>query len=86
MAAAVHRGGAGEQAWVAEQAISPAEALAASVDERGTVAPGSVADLVLLDHDPLAAAGTSSEAAGLLRRTHAALTMVAGRIVHDELR
>lgn len=86
MASAIHRGADGEQPWVEQQAISPAEALAASVDGRGTVQPGSVADLVLLDHDPLAPAADSAAAARQLRGTRAALTMVSGRIVHDQLR
>ncbi|GAB3488341.1 hypothetical protein [Flexivirga lutea] len=48
--------------------------------------PGFVADLVLLDHDPLAPAADSAAAARQLRSTRAALTMVSGRIVHDQLR
>jgi predicted amidohydrolase YtcJ len=54
MAAAVHRGGGDREPWHPEQALSPREALAASVDGQPTVRPGSRGDLVLLDADPLA--------------------------------
>ena len=40
--------------WTPEQSLTPAEALAASTDGQRTPAPGSPADLVLLDTDPLA--------------------------------
>ncbi|AXT85529.1 metal-dependent hydrolase [Aeromicrobium sp. A1-2] len=54
IAAAVNRAPAGGSPWHAEQSLTPREALAASVDGRPTVAAGSLADLVLLDADPLA--------------------------------
>lgn len=44
---------AGGAPWHPEQAITLREALAASVDGRGTVHAGMPADLVLLDEDPL---------------------------------
>ena len=55
IAAAVHRSADEREAWHPEQAITPREALAASVDGRGSVRAGMPADLVLLDADPLAA-------------------------------
>lgn len=87
MAAAVHRGAVddGRDAWHPEQAMTPQEALAASVDEQPTVGVGSRGDLVLLDHDPLAVAGTARECAAALRRTAeagVALTVVGGAVVH----
>lgn len=82
MAAAVHRGQDGASPWHPEQALTAAQALAASTDGAGTVGVGSTADLVLLDADPLTA-GTSQDQAALLRGMSVALTMVAGRITHD---
>jgi predicted amidohydrolase YtcJ len=75
--AATHRTVDGREPWYAEQAITLREALAASTDGWGTVAPGHPADLVLLDEDPL---GDWSQ-----RRTPPAVaaTWVAGRLVHD---
>ncbi len=84
MAAAVHRSADDREAWHPEQALTPAEALAASVDEQPTVGVGSRGDLVLLDHDPLAP-GTPAEVAARLRATEVALTVVAGRVVHRAL-
>ncbi|MDO9455573.1 amidohydrolase [Nocardioides sp.] len=84
MAAAVHRGRDDDDrdAWHPEHALTPQEALAASTDEQPTVAVGSRGDLVLLDHDPLAPAGSAREAAAALRRTAVALTVVGGRVAH----
>ena len=58
IAAAVHRSADDRPAWHAEQALTPKEALAASVDGQGSVHAGAPADLVLLDADPLDASGT----------------------------
>ena len=82
IAAAVHRSADDRDPWHAEQAITPAEAVAASVDGRSTVGPGSPADLVLLDGDPVAVAATSADTAAALRTMQVALTTVAGRVVH----
>ena len=84
MAAAVHRGKDDDdrEAWHPEHALTPREALAASVDEQPTVGPGSLGDLVLLDHDPLAPAASPRDAAAALRRTTVAFTVVGGRVVH----
>jgi predicted amidohydrolase YtcJ len=75
IAAAVHRGQPGDEPWHPEQAVTVAEAIAASVDGR-RIAVGQPGDVTLLDCDPLA-----SDAAGL-RAMRVALTCVAGRIVH----
>ena len=54
MAAAVLRSGDDRDGWHPEQAITPREALAASVDGV-RIAPGAPGDLVVLAADPLAA-------------------------------
>ena len=53
------------------------EALAASTDGRGTVAPGHPADLVLLEEDPL------GHWDGRLPAPAVTATWVGGRLVHD---
>jgi hypothetical protein len=78
IAAAVHRGLPGDEPWHPEQAITAAEAIAASVDGR-RIAAGQPGDVALLDFDPLASH------AARLRAMRAALTCVAGRVVHSEL-
>jgi predicted amidohydrolase YtcJ len=78
IAAAVHRGPPDAQPWHPEQAITTAEAIAASVDG-SLIAVGLPGDVALLDFDPLA-----SDAARL-RAMRAALTCVAGRVVHSDL-
>lgn len=83
MAAAVHRSADDREPWNPAEAISPAEALAASTDGEGTVGVGSRGDLVLLDADPLAPHETTAEAAAALRSTSVALTAVAGRVTYD---
>ncbi len=85
IAAAVHRSADDREPWYAEQALTPQEALAASVDRQPTVRPGSRGDLVLLDCDPLAR-GEDSAATGLaLREMPVALTLVDGVPVHSAL-
>lgn len=77
MAAAVERiptDGGGP--WNPAEALTPAQALAASTDGRTTLAVGAPADLVLLDRDPLADPAR-------LASTPVAATMVAGRITHS---
>jgi len=85
MAAAVHRSADDREPWHAEQSLTPAEALAASVDEQPTVGVGSRGDLVLLDRDPLAERASTRETAAGLREMPVALTAVAGRVVHRAL-
>ncbi|MBJ7358547.1 amidohydrolase family protein [Nocardioides sp.] len=82
IASAVHRSGDDRDPWHAEQSLTPAEALAASVDGQPTVAVGSRGDLVLLDRDPLAVGETTQQTAAALRGMPVALTVVAGRVVH----
>jgi predicted amidohydrolase YtcJ len=81
MAAAVHRSGDEREPWHPEQSLTAAEALAASTDGQGTVAPGSRGDVVLLDADPLAGVGHSAAVGGHLRSMRAA-TFLAGRVTH----
>ena len=85
MAAAVHRSADERDPWHPEQALTPREALRASTDGQGTVAPGSRADLVLLDYDPLDAGDNSLEQGDRLRDTHVHATWVAGQMVYAEL-
>lgn len=80
MAAAVHRTRDGRPAWRPEQSVDATTALAASTAEgslaRATLAPGDVADLVVVDRDPL----TADEPA--LRGTQALATFLEGRLTH----
>ncbi|WP_454083800.1 amidohydrolase [Georgenia sp. Marseille-Q6866] len=78
MAAAVTRTADERPAWTPAQRLTPAEALAASTDGWGTVAPGHPGDLVLLDADPLAP-GTD------LRTVPVAATLLAARLTHTTL-
>lgn len=78
IAAAVHRGQPGGEPWHPEQAVTTAEAIAASTDGR-RVAVGQPGDVALLDSDPLAGDPAA------LRATKVALTCAAGRIVHSRL-
>lgn len=85
IAAAVHRSADDREAWHHEQALTPAEALAASVDGQPTVGIGSWGDLVLLDADPLAVGADSAATGHALRHMEVALTTVGGRVVHSAL-
>lgn len=73
IAAAVHRTRAGREAWHPEQELTLAEALAASMRGRTTIAVGDVADLVVLDLDPYAATPEQ------LRELPVAATLLGGR-------
>ncbi len=77
ISAAVARTRDEREPWHPEQRITPAEALAASVETR--IAVGERADLVLVDADPLAAEGVA------LREMPVALTLLAGRPTHTAL-
>jgi len=83
VAAAVHRTADEREPWHPEQAISAREALAASTDGWGTVAPGHPADLVLLAADPLDGA-SDADHAGRLRgfADRVLMTWVDGRVAH----
>ena len=85
ISAAVHRSADHRDAWCGEQALTAAEALAASVDGQPTVGVGSPGDLVLLDADPLAVHPDSATAGTALREMAVALTTVGGRVVHSAL-
>ena len=84
IAAAVHRSADDRPGWYGEQALTPREALAASVDGQGSVHAGARADLVLLDADPLDDSGTTADQAARLRSMPVAATWVAGRLVHGD--
>ena len=81
-AAAVHRSADERPPWNPSQALTAAEALAASTDGRTTLAVGAPADVVLCDADPLAAVGDSAAVAAHLRGMRVAATFVAGRPTH----
>jgi predicted amidohydrolase YtcJ len=83
IAAAVHRSADDRDPWHGEQALTPAEALAASVDGQPTVGVGSPGDLVLLDADPLATSDDTAATGAALRGMSVALTVVGGRVVHS---
>ncbi|HCJ48371.1 MAG TPA: metal-dependent hydrolase [Microbacterium sp.] len=80
MAAAVHRTRGGRAPWQPHQALDAATALAASTaggtSTGSALEPGMVADLALIDRDPLA----SDDAR--LRATRAHATLLAGRLTH----
>lgn len=84
IAAAVHRSADEREPWHGEQALTVAEALAASTDGWGTVAPGHPGDLVLLDADPYAAFETSAEQGAWLRGMPVAATYVGGVAIYGE--
>ena len=80
MAAAVFRTRDGRPAWRPEEGVDAATALAASTDggshTGSALFPGDVADLVVVDRDPLSADEAS------LRATVARATMIEGRLTH----
>ena len=83
VAAAVHRSADEREPWHPEQAITAREALAASTDGWGTVAPGHPADLVLVDTDPLAGSSDAEHAATLRGLgEQVAAVWIGGRPVH----
>ncbi|WP_210480964.1 amidohydrolase [Naasia sp. SYSU D00948] len=79
IAAAVHRTADERPPWHPEQGIRVEEALAASTRGRRDVLPGDVADLAVLDRDPLAAPAAE------LRTMPVAATLLGGRITHSVL-
>jgi len=85
VAAAVHRSADDRPPWHPEQALTPREALAASVDGQGSVHAGMPADLVLLDADPLAELDDSAAAASYLRRMPVVLTLVGGEVAYSSV-
>ncbi|MDO5682514.1 MAG: amidohydrolase family protein [Propionibacteriaceae bacterium] len=92
IATAVRRSGDERGPWHPEQALTVAEALAASTDGRGTVGVGSPADLVVLDADPLGAVdppqsgeGAEPSTLGRTPSTSVAATLVGGAFTHNTL-
>jgi predicted amidohydrolase YtcJ len=78
IAAAVGRTRDDRAPWHPEQSLDARAALAASTDGVGAeVREGMVADLAVVEHDPLAASVDE------LRRMPVALTLLGGRITHD---
>ncbi|MGR6741568.1 amidohydrolase [Microbacterium arborescens] len=81
MSDAVFRTRDDREPWRPHQRVSAAAALAASTaggSQTGSaIAPGDVADLIIVDRDPLAA-----ETPGALRSTAVAATLLAGRLTH----
>ena len=82
MAAAVHRSADVRAPWTPSEALTPAQALAASTDGRGTVRPGVPGDLALLDDDPLDPDGDSAQQAARLRDMRVGATVLGGRVTH----
>lgn len=84
MAAAVHRSGDERPPWHQEEAISPAQALAASTHGVGRLRTGDVADLALVEEDPLGGKD-SADSGRILRGMSVAATFLAGRPTHCTL-
>jgi predicted amidohydrolase YtcJ len=83
-AAAVHRSADDREPWSPTEALTVAEALAASTDGIAALAIGGPGDLVLLDEHPRAPRRSgSAEAAARLRETRPVATLVAGRVTHS---
>lgn len=78
-AAAIGRARDGRAPWHPEQRITAAEAFAASSRGRAAIAVGDVADLVVVDVDPLASDLEQ------LRKMPVAATMIAGYTTHNTL-
>ena len=76
VAAATSRSRDGREPWHPEQRIVASAALAASTDGRSSIKPGSAADLVVTDLDPLAASDAE------LRAMPVSGTLLAGRRTH----
>lgn len=81
MSAAVHRSADERDPWNPAQALTAREALAASTDGWGTLAPGHPGDVVLLDADPLADVGDSAATGAYLRSMSVAATYSHGRLI-----
>lgn len=84
MATAVHRGHVGEPSWTPEQAISPAGALRASVNNQ-RVEVGARADLALTDSNPLSEVSDPAEAAARMGAMRVSLTVCGGAVTHSRL-
>ncbi len=82
LAAAVHRSADERDPWNAPEALTVAQALAASTDGQTTPTVGGRGDLVLLDDDPTRPVGDSAAVSAHLRSLTVAATLVAGRPTH----
>ncbi|QNE47212.1 amidohydrolase family protein [Glaciihabitans sp. INWT7] len=79
IAAAVARARDGRAPWHPEQSITAAEAVGASAHGRRRVIAGDIADLCVVDIDPLTAGGDE------LRAMPVSATLIAGTFTHDTL-
>lgn len=84
LAAAVTRSRDGREPWHPEQRISAASALAASTRGRVEVSAGDVADLAVVDADPLDPA-LLADGGAQLRTMPVAATLVGGRFTFEAL-
>ncbi len=84
LAAAVTRSRDGRESWHPEQRISAVSALAASTRGRTEVAAGDVADLAVVDYDPLDPE-LLADGGKRLRAMPVAATLLAGRFTWDAL-
>ncbi|SIL93905.1 amidohydrolase ytcJ [Mycobacteroides abscessus subsp. abscessus] len=82
MAAAVHRSGDARPAWHPEEAIGAQAALRASTGGRLVPADGDVADLAIVEDNPLAPAANTAETGARLRGMRVWATFLAGRPTH----
>ncbi|NQU36567.1 MAG: amidohydrolase family protein, partial [Actinobacteria bacterium] len=81
ISAAVHRSADERPAWNPAQALTPRQALAASVDGQ-RLQVGARGDVVLLDADPLTPWVDSAHAGFFLRSMPVSATISAGRATH----
>lgn len=79
ISSAVTRSRAGQSPWHPEQQISIAQAIAASTNGHPGIVTGAVADIVVLDSDPMLANPSA------LRTVPVSATVLAGRFTHNTL-
>jgi predicted amidohydrolase YtcJ len=82
MAAAVHRSADEREPWNPAEALTAAQALAASTNGQQMVAVGNRGDVVLVDDDPLRRCADTAATSTHLRNIRVAATVVAGRPTH----
>ncbi|MBE8526637.1 amidohydrolase family protein, partial [Amycolatopsis sp. H6(2020)] len=82
MAAAVHRSGDPRPSWHPQEGIDARAALRASTGGRLVPADGDVADLAVVEDNPLAPAADTAEAGARLRGMRVWATFLAGRPTH----
>lgn len=81
IAAAVHRSANDGEPWHPEQALTPREALAASVDGQ-RIRPNARGDILLLDVNPLQDWESTVDAAAFLRTIRPRATVMDGRLTY----